>query len=306
MEYQQVFILGAPRSGTTFLASLLDKTVYGKPVETHFITKYYTRLERYGDISNPSRLRQLLSDIWKERPVQQWRITLDFDDFYRSLPEGFSYSDVVNKIMSLQKKEGNTAAWGDKTPHYVGDLDILVKLFPDAKFIYIVRDGRDVALSLLEKSWGPNNIYECASYWSRLNRNTDLIEALQKAGNLYRLSYEDLVDNTKDQLLSIYRFLDESVSEQEAEDLAAPVISRNYGKWKTLMGPSDIRTFEAVAGGCLEKLGYEVMWPGAKISLLRKLAYLTHARCRRLYFLFYTNVIDGFRIKFHGKAPFNE
>lgn len=306
MEYQQVFILGAPRSGTTFLASLLDKTGYGKPVETHFITKYYKRLDRYGDITRPDRLRRLLTDIWKERPVQQWGITLEFDHFYRSLPEGFDYTDVVNRIMSLQKNGENVTAWGDKTPHYVGDLPILLQLFPNARYIYIVRDGRDVALSLLEKNWGPNNIFECATYWSSLNRHAELMQRLYQQGQLYRLTYEDLIDHTETQVLAIYKFLGEEVSEQEAKALAAPVISRNYGKWRTRMSENDLRTFEAVAGASLVKFGYEVRWPESRISPVRAAAYLAHAKFRRLYFLFYTNVIDGFRIKFLGKAPFNE
>lgn len=305
-EYQQVFILGAPRSGTTFLASLLDKTIYGKPVETHFITKYYKRLEKYGDIKNRDVLRSLVDDILKERPVQQWGIRVEFEGFYQSLPKNYSYSDVVNQLMSLQKQGVNPFAWGDKTPHYVGDLDILMNLFPDAKYIYIVRDGRDVALSLLEKNWGPNNVYECAEYWSKLNRNADLIHDMEKEGKIYSLTYENLVDHTADHVREVYRFLGSTVSDQEVETLSSTVIARNYGKWKAKMTAGEIKTFEAVAGSCLNKLGYELMFQGSTVPAYRKLAYTIHSKYRRLYFLFYTNVIDGFKIRFLGKAPFDE
>jgi hypothetical protein len=306
LEYKQVFIIGAPRSGTTFLASLLDKTAYGKPVETHFITKYYKKLDSYGDISRFDNFRSLVEDILKERPVQQWGLSLNVEDFYRSLPEGFDYKDVVNQILSLQKKDGNSTAWGDKTPHYIGDLDILLTLFPYASYIYIVRDGRDVALSLLEKNWGPNSVYECARYWAKLNQNIDLIHNMKESGQLYSLTYEGLLDQTKSHILSIYDFLGEQVSEEDVNALSASVKNKNYGKWKLKMSECDVQIFDAVAGNDLRRLGYEVIYPDAKISSYKKIIYFVHTKFRRVYFLFHINIIDGFRIRFLGKPPFNE
>jgi hypothetical protein len=305
-KYNQVFIIGAPRSGTTFLASLLDKTVYGKPVETHFITKYYKKLDSYGDISRFENFQFLVEDILKERPVQQWSLSLNVDNFYRSLPQGFDYKDVVNHILSLQKKDGNSTAWGDKTPHYIGDLDILLTLFPSARYIHIVRDGRDVALSLLEKNWGPNSVYECARYWARLNQNIDLIHKMKESGQLYNLTYEGLLDETKSHIRSIYDFLGEQVLEEDVDALSVSVKSKNYGKWKLKMSERDIQTFDAVAGNDLRRLGYEVMYPDAKISSYEKIIYFLHAKFSRAYFLFYINIIDGFKIRFLGKPPFNE
>ncbi|WP_372972228.1 sulfotransferase family protein [Marinobacter sp.] len=305
-EYKQIFIIGAPRSGTTFLASLLDKTAYGQPVETHFITKYYKKLDSYGDISNFDNFRSLVEDILNERPVQQWGLSLNVKEFYRSFSEEFGYKDIVNKILSLQKKDGNPYSWGDKTPHYIGDLEILLALFPHARYIYIVRDGRDVALSLLEKSWGPSNVYECARYWAKLNNKTDLINKLMDNGQLYSLTYESLLDETKSHIRSIYDFLGEQVSEQEVDDLSSSVKNKNYGKWKTKMKKGDIRTFEAEAGGELSRLGYEVNYPGAITPSYKKIGYAMHSKFRRAYFLFHINVIDGFKIRFLGKSPFNE
>jgi hypothetical protein len=305
-DYKQIFIIGAPRSGTTFLASLLAKTEYGAPVETHFITKYYKKLDSYGDISRLDNFRSLLGDILKERPVQQWNLSVNVEKFYNSLPEKFEYKDIVNGILSLQKKDGNSNAWGDKTPHYLGDLDILLKLFPNANFIYIVRDGRDVALSLLEKNWGPKNIYECAKYWAKLNQKIDLINTLKESGRVYSLTYESLLDDTKTHIHSIYDFLGGHVSEEDVNTLCASVKNKNYLKWKSRMSDGDVQIFEAVAGSDLKRLGYEVTYPDAKLPFYKKIAYSTHTQFSHAYFLFYINIIDGFRIRFLGKPPFNE
>lgn len=305
-DYKQVFIIGAPRSGTTFLASLLGKTSYGAPVETHFITKYYKRLRQYGDIYQLDNFTALMTDILHERPVQQWRLHLDIESIYKSLPEGFSYTDIVNRILAETKKDGLDKTWGDKTPHYIGSLEIITELFPEAKYIYIVRDGRDVALSLLEKNWGPSNIYDCAKYWVKLNDKAYILNYLKENGQLYSLTYEDLVDCTESHIRQIYQFLEEPVSESDVESLSVSVKAGNYGKWKKRMGKRDLKTFEAVAGEKLMALGYEVIHENASVPIGMRFGYSVHRKLSRAWFLFYVNVIDGFKIRFMGKPPFNE
>lgn len=302
----QIFILGAPRSGTTFLASLLDLTYFGKPVETHFITKYYKLLNNYGDISQKTNFNKLLSDILSERAVQQWKLNLDIDKFYTELDGNYSFSNIADKLCLNRNSRLGLSAWGDKTPHYLKDFEILYELFPDAKFMYIVRDGRDVALSLLLKNWGPNNIYACARYWKQLNIEREAFKELEKKGQLISLSYENLLDDIENNVTRIYEFLEQEVSDAEIKKICAPVKKGNYNKWKKKLSKGQIRIFDRVAANTLKRFGYQSFDEETGPGVLNELVYMLHDKLVWLQFMFNTNVIDGFKIRFLGKEPFAE
>ena len=69
-----------------------------------------------------------------------------------------NYADLVRAIFEEYAKGKGKSRWGDKTPTYVLDLDLLCRLFPNCRVIHLVRDGRDVAVSLLATEWGSNNL----------------------------------------------------------------------------------------------------------------------------------------------------
>ena len=78
-----------------------------------------------------------------------------------------SYRGVLDAVFGQLADNNNTDRWGDKSPEYVQDLDVVGELFPDAKYIHLIRDGRDVALSVMSRYWGPKNIYTAATEWKQ-------------------------------------------------------------------------------------------------------------------------------------------
>ena len=81
--------------------------------------------------------------------------------------------------------------WGEKTPQYVKTMGKIGSILPEARFIHLIRDGRAVALSLMEVSWGPSTVAEAAELWVEL-----IGSARRKARRLphyVELRYEDLV-----------------------------------------------------------------------------------------------------------------
>ena len=301
-----IFILGAPRSGTTFLASLLKRTDYGAPFETHFITKYYKKLANYGDINVYENFQNLLTDILNERAVQQWRLKIDHKAFFKELGSSFSYSQLVNELCLKASQQKGFTFWGDKTPNYLVDVEILYKLFPDSKYIHIVRDGRDVTLSLLEKDWGPNNVYYSASYWVALNQEYDCFENLRSSNNLYQLKYEDLIDDVEKHIKDIYAFLNIDYTDNDLRELAVTVKPGNYNKWKNHMTIRQIKTFDKMASDTLKRFDYEISAEQGEVSLIWRAIYFLHNVVFRIRHLFIINVIDGIKIKFFGKEPFAE
>jgi hypothetical protein len=303
---RQIFILGAPRSGTTFLASLLDQTYFGKPFETHFITKYHKVLATYGAINEKVNFRKLLTDILNERPIKQWKLNLDITKFYGELEGDYSFSNIVDSLCLKRNKQFGLDAWGDKTPHYIGDFEIIYSLFPNAKFIFIVRDGRDVALSLLEKKWGPNNVYSCAEYWKSLNRDREDFEVLEKNGQLIRLSYEGLLDDTENNVVKIYEFLSQDYSQPGIKKMCSTVKQGNYNKWKKELSANQIKIFDFVAADTLNRFGYETLNSPQTLNPISKLIYRLHNKVVWFKFMFDSNIIDGIKIRFLGKEPFAE
>lgn len=306
MEFSQLFVIGAPRSGTTLLANLLGRTKYDVPIETHFITKYYEKLGDYGDLSNPRSFARLVRDIASERPIQQWHKEIDPDSLYRKMGGDFSYSNLINHLMMVRTPDNEALSWGDKTPHYIGKLEYLMALFPEARYVFIVRDGRDVCLSLLEKPWGPNNVFACADYWRDLNSKNAEIEQLKSQGRLQAIKYEDLMVDPKAVLSRLYEFLETDIDEEELESLCNRIKSNNFDKWRTAMSDTQKSIFESVAGDKLKEFGYPLTQNTSALSPFRQSLYRLDNKLRWMAFMFHTNIIDGFKIKFLGKQPFDQ
>jgi hypothetical protein len=303
MSKAPVFIIGCPRSGTTLLSSFFESSIYGTPIETHFITKYYKKLYTYGNIEKKRNFRKIVTDIFKERPVMQWNINCDINKLYNDMVT-FKYPEIVNKICMLRSISKNKTSWGDKTPHYLLDLDIIYKLYPSSKFVYIFRDGRDVALSLLKMPWGPNNIYACSRYWKKYNKETETFKLILNKGQLFIVRYEDLLINPRKLILNLLNFLKIDYHEDEISRLIKTIKTNNCNKWKKLLSEVQINRFENVSANTLKKLGYETKYEEIKINFAARLFWGIHDAIFNYYYLFKLNIIDSIKIKFFRKEPF--
>jgi len=284
---------------------MLEPTAYGKPVESHFITKYYKRLRRFGNLSEQRNFHALLSSILKERPIQQWKLHIDIEKFYNEM-EDINYPDIVNKLCLLRASKRGLKAWGDKTPRYIFDLDIIDQLFPQARYIYIVRDGRDVALSLLQRPWGPNNFYCCAEYWKRCNSPNVVLDKINNQNRLYALKYEDLLHNAEQIIPMIYNFIQEPYEERKTKHLLERIQKDNCNKWKNKMSRREIRLFELVAANTLKKFGYETRHEESKVNKFISSFYHLHDSFMRAKYLLKLNFVDTIKIKLGLKQPFSE
>ncbi len=302
MTTPPLFVLGCPRSGTTLLAEFLAPTRYGAPVETHFITKYASLRSAYGDLSVRENFDRLVTDILAERPVMQWKLEVDREAFWRG-SGGASYAEIVDAICRLRSARFGKAAWGDKTPHFILELPLLLSLFPDAKFVVIVRDGRDVALSLLEKSWGPGNLYACAEYWKRCHAETPELAQLRTRGQLCDVRYEALLDDPRAVVRRVYDFLEEPWPGAALQPLLDSVRPGNRNKWAAKMTPAEVRLVEETAGATLTRFGYACSYE-ERVNALRALPYRVHARLHALGHLVRINTIDAVRIRYFGMEPF--
>jgi hypothetical protein len=289
------FVVGAQRSGTTMLRLMLNKhPELCVPFESGFIVDFYRNRGVYGDLSQRANAQRLLRDIAEHPLVRKGRLVADSEAILQH-PVA-TYPQLVDAIFTTYARGRNKSRWGDKTPSYVTDLDVLRAIFPSCKIIHLVRDGRDVALSNRNVGWGIHNLPRVAADWRWKTLIAHKIGSV--LGNDYLLvRYEDLVPEAAATLSCITRFLgvayDDAMlsypasgrSEMPPESLGwhgnsirAPDVAL-VDQWKRAMQPADRIIFEQRAGDALATFGYDVEnHPSTFGSRLRNLYFATVER----------------------------
>jgi hypothetical protein len=242
------FVVGCSRSGTTLLRAMLDAhPALAVPPESHFALAPSVRALR----------RALRREPW----FALWEI--DAPDLH-----GLDCADAVRALFAAYAAARGKPRYADKTPYYVSHLPRLAARFPEARFVHVVRDGRDVALSLLEVPWGPDTIEGAALYWRR--RVLEGRAAGLPPDRYRELRYEALVADPEGELrpLAAWLRLEYSgamlaypdrpltVPYPEHHRRLALAPTPDLRDWRTQMSPADVARFERVAGDALDALGY--------------------------------------------------
>jgi hypothetical protein len=267
------FIVGNQRSGTTLLRAMFDSHPdMAIPPESYWVVGLSRQFADDGERFDQQRFARTLLEHDRFRffriPEEDLRGALQ-------LGKPKSYSDGVRIVYELYARMHGKKRYGDKTPRYVVDLPLLAGLFPEARFIHIIRDGRDAALSLMDVPFGPNGIQEAARLWRRRVRAGREGGKQLGAGRYREIRYEELIDRPEDVLRSMCPFAgldfdpsmllyheraDRILSSEERRDqhtrLNRPP-TKGLRDWHTQMSAQDLAVFEAIAGDLLEELGYE-------------------------------------------------
>jgi hypothetical protein len=190
--------------------------------------------------------------------------------------------EAIAAVFEVYAEHEGKPRWGDKTPLYMQHLPVLERLFPDAVWVHLVRDGRDAALSFLElpegfsgKTWAlPRTPAQFAARW-----RTEILAARRLGshvgGRYLELRYEDLVVEPERELRRVCEhaalawepvMLDhtrasEAAQMPEHKNLAQPP-TPGLRDWRSQMSREDALAFEQVAGDLLRDAGYELLQPG--------------------------------------------
>ncbi|MCP4425013.1 MAG: sulfotransferase [Chloroflexi bacterium] len=301
-----IFIIGVHRSGTTLLRYMLSSSPrIHIPPESDFIPRFFLR--RPTAPLSEQRVTEMLKVIFdRYRFVNQWRgDPPPAGSFLHNGPP--TPAAFLDRLYTLYAQQHSAVRWGDKTPIYSSYVDLLHEIFPEAQFIHLMRDGRDVALSTLDK-WGKKKIhfdmYFAARNWARRTRQARQAEAELGPQQYYELRYENLVADPARELRPICEFLNEPFYPEMAEpqrlgqkDIApgtfhAPVrqppSTARIARWRKEMSPQDLRLFQHIAGPLLEETGYPlvdggVMTPAEKARLAALAAkYMAFQTGRRM------------------------
>jgi len=177
--------------------------------------------------------------------------------------------------MEMMKFRGKHR-WGFKMMRDIAILNFYEKVWPESKYLHIIRDGRDVAASNLCFDWGYNSVLEAAEGWG-LQILKARTEAEKIPERYFELRYEDLVLDTESKAREICDWLEEPfdremltpykedryspffstpVGHPSTEQMKEPITTKHIGKYRQHLSQEQIEEFEAEAGFLLEDLGY--------------------------------------------------
>lgn len=259
------FIVGRGRSGLTLLSRILrDYTPIFVCRDQGMLLRFMDLLGHYGDLTVRSNMLRLIQDILNSLEYKYCLKGPEIEaiELYNRLPE-MTYAALMNEVFMLKAATREKVKWIEKHPKCTLRIPDLLKLFPKARLIFMIRDGRDVAASLFSRKNGAQNSYMAARYWQSYTLAASQARTLVGPSNFHELRYEDLLGDPVGTFSNLLKFLrmDLSLVEAWRKDADSVLNRNNTGKWKKQLSDREIRMFERVAGDTLELYGYDVVTP---------------------------------------------
>jgi hypothetical protein len=207
--------------------------------------------------------------------------------------EPFSLTEGLRTFYCMYAQRFGKDRWGDKSPRYRALMGQIQRMLPEARFVHLIRDGRDVALSIRDLWWGPNSVQEAASWWVTSIRQAR--REMEHVDYYLEIRYEDLILDSESTLkricdfidlpwnphmLEYYHHADARLSELDdraagsvPSDQAAPQVTAEarrgihaltrkppekdrVARWRREMSADERESFVGIAGETLAEFGY--------------------------------------------------
>lgn len=274
-----LFMIGTQRSGSNLLRLMLNQLPdIAAPHPPHIMQRMMPLEKGYGDLAKEANFKLLVDDVCRLvelNPVPWVGNKLDRADI-ASRCRNHSVVAVFGAVYDVMAEYSNAKTWCCKSLaniNYVKELEIY---YGDAaRYIYLYRDGRDVAVSFRKAVVGEKHPYFIATEWGATQRLALAQRKKINAKRFYSVSYENLTTSPEDTTRGLCKFLgvpytdamldfNESTSAVKAakaselwSNVAKPLMENNSNKFLKEMSDEDIRIFELVAGDVLDELGYK-------------------------------------------------
>jgi Sulfotransferase family len=294
-----LFIVGCARSGTTLVHRIVDAhPQIAITPEMHWITRQFR--SRNGLVTP-----EVVSELTGHKRFAQFEIPRQQFEGLLGSGEALPYPTFLRRLFGLYGMIKNKPLVGNKTPAYIRRMLDLHALWPEAKFIHIIRDGRDVCLSILNwkkadhivgryASWEEDPVSTTALWWERKVRKAREDGAALGPALYHETLYEDLVEDPERECNRLCEFLgvpydDAMIRFHEGRERVEPGrgaksawlrVTSGLRDWRTEMCTGDVERFEAAAGDLLEELGYERAVPNPSSEALEQAARIREAFTR--------------------------
>ncbi|NEP86715.1 MAG: sulfotransferase [Okeania sp. SIO2C2] len=317
MAYRKLFIVGCPRSGTTWLTRMIGNhsDVLAVPNESHAYSITYNNFTYLKNQELKKRFRSA-KWIWKSYGLKPLLFGIESEDLWQGILKQYkifqkskeklglhnlvSYTELeeliarassgseddLTKLRNLNQlifdrffeKNGGTEKqiFLEKTPQHLRYLDVILRQFPEAKGIEIIRDGRDVSVSYQARAktqrWAKQSTRSVAKIWKKAIETGERVKADSEIGDrIYSVRYENLHTHPQEELSKIFDFIGLDYNQTLIDSIIdATDISKvknkgegkhirkgSIGEWQTRLSAEDVALWEEFAGDTLAGLGYK-------------------------------------------------
>ncbi len=276
-DYKYIQIIGTQRSGSNLLRVMLNQLPeIVAPHPPHILQNFLPIIDKYGDLKIDGNFKQLIEDICRFvelNPVPWTGVDLIRADIFSGSKVRSVY-EIFKLIYEAYTDSKNGSIWCCKSMTNINYVNELEKSKFDPFYIYLYRDGRDVALSFKKAIVGEKHIYHLAKKWKGDQElSLNFLKNIDDS-NKYMLSYEELIKSPEKNLKQIcnklninfdrkmlaYYDSDESritaTSGEMWVNVQKPIIKSNTKKYRNGLSVEEIKLFESVAKDTLKKLGY--------------------------------------------------
>jgi hypothetical protein len=298
-----IFIVGAPRSGTTLLSLMVHAHPrLAMPPETRFVLRIWRDRHRFGDLSTREQHRALARAC-----VAKGSMVRDLGVSKRELKRRIlaappTFGSAFAAVFAAYAQVHGKARWGDKRPTYFAEVDVLLRLFPDAQIVHVVRDGRAVVASLKRMPWWEGSSVGAMATWAQAEYCARRDERRLPPDTVHVLRYESLVEDPRGVLRRLCAFLEEDFDEamlephrvagvvpdrkEWHEGLRSTLTTQRRTTWREGLEPWELGLMETVLRRPLQRRGYDLSLAGDRpspLAIARLLAALAsrHAAMRQ-------------------------
>ena len=277
MNMNPIFIIGTERSGSNLLRLVLNThTNICIPHPPH-IFKYFGKIiKKYNDLNNNKSFKRLIYDVCclVNNHIYPWEFRLKPDQIFHKSKSRSLYGVfecIYNQYLDFSGKK----RWGCKSTFMIEYIPEILQYSNSAKFIWLIRDPRDVAVSSKKSVFNPNHPYFTANLWKNQQKIGLSVENELNQNNILRVKYEDFVSNPHTILHNITNFLNIPFEEKMLnfhktsaakksgnlslswKNTKKPIIENNYWKFPKYLNTREIEIVEFVTKPLLKKFGYK-------------------------------------------------
>ena len=299
------FLLCSERSGSNLITRLLDShPAFCGPSPTHLIRIMSKNLQRYGNLQHEPNWHHLTADAARvlQSQLGRWLTETLGEELRQRVPEQ-TLGALVRYVYEKEARAHGKEQLFVKENHAHSLLVFLLSAFPESRYVFLVRDPRDMALSYKTTLSHTGGVSEATRIW--LHDQQASLEAysyLRQTNQMHLLRYEDLVKDPEATLQPLCRFLgvafepamltfhQDPLTQQNAgrlqawQNLGRPLLAGNTGKFKTGLSELEIRFVEAQCAAEMKLFGYEAAFAPATDpeSLTQKLLQQEAAQPRQV------------------------
>ncbi|MHB8534762.1 MAG: sulfotransferase family protein [Sulfuricaulis sp.] len=276
-----IFMIGTQRSGSNLLRLMLNELPrIAAPHPPHILQRLMPLMPNYGDLEKRENFKQLIEDVCRLiefNPVPWEGVTLSRRDILRCCRRR-TLMGVYEAVYDAMAQAWEARSWCCKSLANIAYLPQIESHFRSPRYIYLYRDGRDVAVSFRKAVVGEKHFYHIAREWAATQQLALGMRERIGPSRFFSISYESLTSEPELSMRLLCKFLgarfnsamlefyksDEARRAAESSELwgnvVKPIMTDNTRKFLRDASEEDIRIFESVAGDVLGALGYDRLY----------------------------------------------